>query len=161
MLHSIDNYLIDRIFQPISDFFSRWISCYGIAAFILTGAVVMRIVLEVVVDGAFAKVFEAIIATAIYLECGRAYILDSKPPSDILPAYRITHYAVRVFAIFSFPPFSLFLLFDIFFPDAVQLLIDGSWMSYMVAVFFLSCRKRPPRPQEYRTPAFALGATPT
>jgi hypothetical protein len=32
MLAWLDDFLIDRCFQPVADALARWISCYGIAA---------------------------------------------------------------------------------------------------------------------------------
>jgi hypothetical protein len=39
VIRAIDDFLIDRVFQRISDALARWVSCYGIAAFLLTGAI--------------------------------------------------------------------------------------------------------------------------
>jgi hypothetical protein len=34
VIRAIDDFLIDRVVQRISDALARWVSCYGIAAFL-------------------------------------------------------------------------------------------------------------------------------
>jgi hypothetical protein len=149
MFRKIDDWIIDQVFQKISDALVRWMSCYAIAAFLLTGTILLRITAHMF-DGYWALLFfDAIWLPFRLLD---AHTMDREPVRDVLPIERIAWMPGRFFwlslAVLGFPVF--FLQRD----HAVLALESGDWLLVM-ALFFMACRRRPPAQQKSRAPWFA------
>ncbi len=85
MIRAIDDFLIDRVFQRISDALARWVSCYGIAAFLLTGAILLVFVAAVMPHDVLA----AVLGILWVFRLIRLHRMDAVAPSDALPEERI------------------------------------------------------------------------
>lgn len=153
MFRAIDDFLIDRVFQPISDRLERWISCYGIAEFLMTGYIVEATVFRV-----FAEP-KLVWHVPVFMFIGwgffrRARKLDRSGPLDVIPAGRITELWVRMAWIASclFLAVPLLLVGVGFFGG-----IDTATIFFAPAAseYFLACRRRPLKPKRSRAPANA------
>jgi hypothetical protein len=152
MFRCIDDFLIDRTFQPASDALARWVSCYGIAEFLWTGAMLARLVMLVhETDRDWIATLIVIPLMLVFLlECRRE---DIKPPSAILPVFRVKHFRMRCAWIILVPIEAFLLAAGENWSDRLQSL---SWFAVYAACWFMACRRNPPKPA--RAPAMATGA---
>lgn len=147
MIQRMDDFLIDRVFQPISDALARWISCYGIAAFLLTGACLFQ-------GGAFVyrrEWFWLLIASAWFpLVIHKAHEMDKALPSNVMVADRLTGRWVRLLLLIGQ---CLFLPRDIMSSDApVHQVESATWWGVIAAYYFMACYKRPAKPKRAKVP---------
>jgi hypothetical protein len=85
VIRAIDDFLIDRVFQRISDALARWVSCYGIAAFLLAGAILSEFAAAVMPHDVLA----ALLGIVWVFRLIRVHRMDAAAYSDVLPAERI------------------------------------------------------------------------
>jgi hypothetical protein len=85
VIRAIDDFLIDRVFQRISDALARWVSCYGIAAFWLAGAILSEFAAAVMPHDVLA----ALLGIVWVFRLIRVHRMDAAAYSDVLPAERI------------------------------------------------------------------------
>lgn len=148
-MSALDDLLIERVFQRIADALARWISCYGIAAFLLTGFLLGRMVQHFMRQ----EWFYLALALVVWLPpLVTAYRLDLKPASSALPDARLRFQALRRLSL-------VFLPLDAF-SIVVTPLTDlyGIWLLTTPALYFLACRRNPPKPRRVTVPIGAAGA---
>lgn len=147
----LDSFLIDKAFQPIADRLARWISCYGIAAFLLTG-----VTLGNAVAFAWTMRWEELLVTAWFAyRCRDAYVLDRAPPSNALPVERIKRsgWMGRPGLVLCV---AFFTTIHIVAPAPGWSRIDiwayRLWWIYIAAAYFMACRRDPPKPKAAKIP---------
>lgn len=149
MIERCDSFLIDRGFQPISDRLAGWASCYAIAAFLLTGATFVEVAALLQLT---LWIGLAINGPWFAFNAWRAYQMESAPISTVLPRERIT-------GSFARPIYMAFQLAS--WPATVVLTIEGEWQSivadagwwlFILGLYFLACRRNPPKPRAVRLP---------
>jgi hypothetical protein len=152
MFERLDSFLVDRIFQPLADALARWTSCYGIAAFLLTGVIFGQVAGYI-----WMEKWAYAISMPIWslMKCIQAYELERRPPSDVLPIERIQGQIwagrpglllIEIFAqpmILLIPP-----------PDGKVMWIyeQESWWVVIIACYFMACRRNPPKPRRAKIP---------
>lgn len=141
MIQKIDDYLIDLVFQPISDRLARWVSCYEIAQFLLVGSslifVSVTIYYEAFLGGALT------VPWAIFLYW-RASKLQNTPINNVLPIERAEFCMFRVCLIISEPVWLI-----LFYTSTSYYLLvrELGWIIIIVALYFMACRRNPPKPK--------------
>ena len=143
-MERVDSFIIDRLFQPVSDSVARYVSCYGIAAFLLTGAVPLHFMAEFA-KGYWVAMFVSL--TWLPVLVYRAYKLEQAPPSNLLPLERV-HYVLLRVGLLTFQ--ALFVPFDYWMIQTGGIwvaLMDFGWWIIVVALYFMACRRKPPKPK--------------
>lgn len=153
-MRKIDDFLIDRAFQPAADWLEPRISCYGIAAFLATGSTVAYI--ASFTDGATWVVM--LLAAMNLPNIIRFHRLDEKAITDVAPAIRVVNAFWRLVAV-SFVAFDVTCWVTRTWPLNVYL-SDSGWMLYTAASYFSACRRHPPRRERKtaRVPASLVSA---
>lgn len=144
----IDDFLIDRIFQPVADALARWASCYAIAAFLLTGFALTEIVTNVVLDQWIFLVLFAIWVPFLLIEC---HTLQRKGLCDTMPYNRIRFRRTRPI---------LLLMSAISMPMTIMSWNNNHWRwlwfhdqwLLVVGLYFMACYMIPPRRQRQTAP---------
>ncbi len=134
----LDDFLIDRVFQPICDRLARWIDCYGIAEFVATGAVAVILLytgLTLVYGYPWIATFGMVLA-GIYAIRIRIIRTMSKPQPGLMPKERLTGLTIRTLDL----AFCIFLMLPPAWPAP-------AWWLYTASMYFTACRKLPPRHQ--------------
>ena len=139
MLRRLDDFLIDRVFQKIADAAARWVSCYGIAAFLLTGAGLMKVADYSVNRDWFGLAFLSLWAPGIAY---RAYQLDAKASASVLPPDRVGAMGWRLWSVATNPLDLLCLLTAQTWWDYPRF---GAWFLVTPALYFMACRRNPPK----------------
>ena len=138
-MRTFDYFLIDRVFQPLADCVARWISCYGIAAFLLTGFGLVNAAYWVIREDVFGIVLMALWFPRLVW---RAYQLDANPPRGVLPPERVTGFLSRCANLVFIAPGSILLMCDA--RDALAFLSDFAWLVLVPAECLMACRANPP-----------------
>lgn len=144
MLRNMDDFLIDRVFQPVSDRAARYVSCYGIAAFLLTGMLLILGGLKL-----YDRDWIGLLITSGWLpyDVCRAYRLDAAPSSDVLPICRIKDFWLRIlFLVVLIALLPTFVL-NWWTGDYIKLGHEIGWSIVVPAYYFMACRKNPPTPR--------------
>lgn len=149
-MRRLDDFIIDRVFQPIADRLARYWSCYAIAAFILTGFDLEHAAFYIYKED---YVWIAVAAMWLAPMTYRAYQLESQPVRNVLPLERIQFLALRLLNA-AFTPFVLLAVFLL--PVGIRTIDDIGWAAMVVALYLMACRKNPPRQQRAKAPAFAV-----
>lgn len=138
-MRAIDGFLIDRVFQPLADRLARWVSCYGIAAFLLTGFMLYHVAFYV-----YREEMVGLCLTALWLPglTWRAYDLDRNPPLGVLPAERITRYASRCGNLLLILPITVLELCAS--SSLFETINQVGWLILIPAECFMACRANPP-----------------
>jgi hypothetical protein len=147
MMRRVDNFLIDRAFQPLADTMARWVSCYGIAAFMLTGVFLAKASDYVVNRDYFPLVLMLIYLPFVTL---RAYQLDAEPERSVLPPERATMFWFRMFSLLTNPLDVLAVAMAVNWWDRIRF---GAWLLLTPALYFMACRRNPPKPRRAVVPA--------
>lgn len=147
-MRQVDDFLIDRIFQPIADSLARWASCYAIAAFLLTGFTLAETVICVVFDQWITLVLSALWVPFLLMEC---YTLQRKSLCDVTPDNRIKLRTFRPLVLLlsvAGVPMAIFLeVNDLWY----WLWIHDQWL-LVIGVYFMACHMIPPRRQRQTAP---------
>lgn len=148
MIH-VDDFLVDRIFQPIADALARWASCYAIAAFFLTGFALVDTVTNVVLGHWMILLLFVTWMPFLLIEC---HTLQRKGLCDTMPYNRIRFRILRPF---------WFLLSAVSVPMAITAGTGESWFGALwihdqwlliVGMYFMACHMIPPRRQRQTVP---------
>ncbi len=153
-MRRLDDFLIDRVFQPIADALARWTSCYGIAAFFLTGAI-LAMITSIALEPSMRSVGAVLLSVVWVIRLIEAHLMDRRGYSDVLPEERILHVYWR-------PVYVAFVVFDLIreafgWDDFRNLILNQGWLLNTLAVYFMACRKQPPKQRRARVPAGAVG----
>jgi len=155
-MRRLDDFLIERVFQKIADALCRWRSCYGIAAFLLTGGSAVLVGV-----GAFTLIrFENWLLLAFlplmgfwsYHKTKSAYDLDAAwhQGKEALPVDRIRDAVLRVvwLVIMVFHGTQVLLLLET--QTALSLAYYAGWCLFTFGLYFLACTPKRPRQQIQR-----------
>jgi hypothetical protein len=154
MLHKMDDYLIDRVFQPTADALWRVASCYGLAAFFYTGFMFIFASCRVINQSYFSLLFFML---WMPLRAFRAYREDQKPARNVVPIYRVSEFYLRVLDI----PLVVASVACAVIPDSSGVIFrigEISWVLLFLGDYFMACRKRPPA--QSRSEVSVWGARP-
>lgn len=138
----VDSFLIDRVFQPVVDALASLVSCYALAAFILTGAGLCFLAFDV-----HGQQWLGLAMTAIWFPPPllRAYRLCQERPRAVLPDERVSGFAPRMWflgLLVAFEP--SFILIVLTKRDVWFLLNDAAWWMLVVGLYLMACRRPPP-----------------
>lgn len=141
MFHKIDDWLIDRVFQRISDGLARFASCYAIAAFLLTGAALGHWGLYIV-----RQEWVGLLLSSMWLpfRVADAYRLEREPQRDVLPVERVRYFFQRIIFLMLQIAISPLVLLDATEGNYWMLASDTFWWVIVVGFYFMACRRRPP-----------------
>ncbi len=153
-MRRLDDFLIDRVFQPVADALARWISCYGLAAFLLTGAV-LAMITAIALSPDVRSVGVVLLSVVWVVRLIEAHQLDQRASSDVLPAERIRDVYWR-------PAYLAVVVYDLMveifsLSDLRDLMFNQGWLLNTLAVYFMACRKQPPKQRRAHVPAGAVG----
>lgn len=148
LIAKVDDFLIDRVFQRIADNLDRWVSCYGIAAFLMTGFALEQIAYRILRQ---SNLIEWLWYLWIPFVVADAYKRErSAKVSDILPPRRWFDRFMRctlVFLTWILGAFSAIPLPTDKLIDRINLV---AWAFYTVSLYFMACCRKPPRRQAVR-----------
>jgi len=139
---TIDDFIIDRIFQPISDTLASLVSCYAIGAFLMTGGLMFSFAWDVQAQH-WVNLFFDVTFGPLYLYW--AHRMQNEPIRNVMPTNRIALLPVRIFLV-------VLCLFGSI-PAIVINLAQGIWIEathnfsgicMTAAFYFLACRRLPP-----------------
>lgn len=156
-MRALDDFLIDRVAQRISDALARWCSCYGIAAFLYTGSLLGFIaggVTQVAQDSNWLSfAFIAVCFPLMGLRIWTANGLDKKTMLGVMPNTRIAEFFSRtVLSVIFLPSNGAGLLMV---EQRGRQIISAAWMIFAIGNYFLACRKNPPKPRRATVPVGA------
>ena len=151
-MRRLDDFLIDRVFQPVADWLSPWVSPYALGAFLLTGGC-----LAIICMSAYLHWWASLTIAMLWMPFAlrRAYRQEHAPPSNLMPLTRLVDMPIRLFLLFL----QLFCLPLVMFADTPIMINQGGWWLVVIADYFFACRKNPPPPRASRVPAFSARAT--
>lgn len=140
----IDSFLIDRVFQPISDRLARIASCYAIAAFLLTGALPLNFII-----GWITEFWPSVILAVLWMPylIYRAYKLESSSISEVQPTDRFEHIHMRMFLLVVQTLGSPWDILFLYAGNYLDFLDTCSWWLIICAMYFMACRRNPPKPK--------------
>lgn len=146
-MHKIDNFLIDEVFQPVSDRLADWISCYGLAAFMLTG-----FALEDLWFNIYKETFLWIAVGALWIIplTLRAYRLDTQAARNVIPVERIQFFLSRMGNLIVIP---CLMLGGVISAHGASKLNSIAWFLVLLAEYFMACIKRPPSRKKAKLPS--------
>lgn len=142
MMWWIDSRAINWIFQPITNAVAPVISCYALAAFLLTGSIPLLIV-----TWWYWGLWWAILFSMPWMPSTlvRAYRLEASPTFIMMVHERISNLPLRVGLLLIFLgacPLHIFLIIYGKFSSTLE--IAGWWMM-IVALYFMACQPMPPK----------------
>lgn len=141
-MRQIDDFLIDRGFQPVADWLSRWVSCHALAAFLMTGGV-LGLMAGFLAMGYWVSI--AMSGLWMPMRVWEAYQRAAAPPSDVLPIERISWIWLRLplltLQTAGVPLHVLSIRLGDYWWSAVM----AGWWLFTVGLYFLACRRNPPR----------------
>jgi hypothetical protein len=149
ILHTIDDWIIDRAFQPISDRLARYMSCYGIAAFLLTGVILSNLAYAVHDYSWVTLVILPVWSLPLLIE---AYHHDAAPVSNVLPIFRIKYFFWRMIQLVLIPNN---ILLAITSSDVWDSQRWAAWTIVTAVLYFMACRRNPPKPRRAKAPITA------
>jgi hypothetical protein len=138
----VDGFLIDRVFQPIVDALAALVSCYALAAFILTGAGLCFLAFDV-----HGQQWLALACTGLWLPIHivRAHRLDQERPRAVLSNERVTGFATRMWFLGVQVAFGPSFILIVLTKRDVWFLLDAAacWM-LVIGLYLMACRRPPP-----------------
>lgn len=147
-MRRVDDWLIDAVFQPVADRLAPAVSCYGIAAFLLTGFGLIQAAIYVLNED---WTFLAVMSTWLPFMTFKAYRLDQEKPRSVLPDTRLTGFISRIMCLVLLTPLSLA---ETIAPMDMRFRAQGLlWLLLVLAEYFIACRKNPPRERRAVQPA--------
>jgi len=162
-MHRLDDFLIDRVFQKIADALCRWWSCYGLAAFLLTGGGGVLVGLSafaLIRAECWLLVFPLpLLGFWVYYKTKSAYDLDAawQRGKEALPADRIRDVVLRVVWVAFTVLHSTMVLLSLERQTARSLALYTAWCLFAFGLYFLACVPKRPRRQTQRE--FAWGSS--
>lgn len=152
-IRSLDNFLIDRLFQPCADRLAVIASCHAIAAFLITGAALLHLATFCWLSLSGQPIY-LLVALA---ETGwmsdkllLAYRLGRQQSQAVIfPKERLHGCPFRIMVVLitmATQSMLQFFPFEIF--DAG---VEGGWWLSLGGLYFLACRRTPPK-QPVRKP---------
>lgn len=150
-MRRIDAFLIDRVFQQVADVFERWVSCYGLAGFLATGAII-----GIAIAGFgnwlrsdhFTLACDGILAFGAVRNWRKADQAAKSAPRNVMPVFRIEMFRERMWALFWAPFGCVLLVAGSFWGRGFA----GYLLLHVAAIYFLACRRRPPARQRQEAP---------
>jgi hypothetical protein len=141
----LDSFIIDRMFQPVVDALANIVSCYAMAAFILTGASLF------IAAASWREGHYAILAvTGLWLPVHvlRAYRLDAEKLRSVMSTERVSYALLRVCLLASqivFEPVTV----SVFLSRKSAWIVaeDFAWWGVIVGLYLMACRRPPPNQQ--------------
>lgn len=160
-MRPLDEFLLDKVFQPVADRYADRMTCFDFAKNCATGAAVAiaaRAVLgyfDGVLSG-FTVAFGFFAIMAAFWLRKLAADADRTQKEGLLNPMRITLLPARVFTVIvGIPMAILFMIVDGTLPDAFFLMEMSLWTA---TYYFISCQKNPPAPVHAPREAFVGGA---
>lgn len=142
-MHWIDDFLIDRVFQPVANRLAGWMSCYGISAFLLTGYLIIMTLLLLYIRNWFALLFHCSWIRIVW----RAHALDKDPPANAIPE-------VRIDIGYQFCRMVVTMAIAVSIPVSTgrTMLFGAGWYTFVpiivmlpfTGLYFMACRANPP-----------------
>lgn len=146
-MKTVDDFLIDRLFQPVVDAMVAVASCYAIAAFVLTGGGFLLLVVDVhqaIYASAWWWCTVGIVSLYLPTIIVRAYRLEQDRPRDAMPIDRVSMMWFRVGVLYCQ---TIFLPMDVMYWAKLpwNALADLGWWLVIVGAYFMACRRAPPK----------------
>lgn len=149
-MRRIDDFMIDRVFQPIADRLEVWTNCYALAAFLATGSIVCYLVVF------FLPPFDPVLRCVLVLLCLCAFSnlrhchdLERRLATNTVPPDRVTYWHWRLLALALVAENTMFA----FMPSTTGAKIYSvSWCAWTCSLYFCACQRRPPRREVSRSP---------
>ncbi len=137
-LQSFDQFLIDKAFQPISDRVANVASCHQIASFLFTGYYVGQIFVIL-----YYQQYDIALVLIVYTPFIKlSYQLSDAKPKAVLPAITSVLFVLRLWLL----PTLYMDAIQIFRAKTVLELVDPISHSLLIfALYFMACRRSPPR----------------
>lgn len=150
MLHALDDFLIDKVHQRVSDALSRYVSCYGIAGFLYVGGF-----LGIVVGAGMSRAWFAVASAGmIWFPYQCSMDLDKAAPNSAMPAQRLVGFVWRIVALIACPPMVFGLGSS---SQSVWGMVWGAAFAPLLsAEYFMACRKNPPKQKRAKVPFGAM-----
>ncbi len=137
MLRAFDDFLIDRVFQPITDYFSERASCYAIAAFLFTGFLFIDAVCSFLLkDYVVLLIMSVWVPARIY----RAQQMNSQSRRNVMSVDRISGFYSRLIDIFFVGLAPIWLIGNHSF---ILNMRDMAWVLMLSGDFLMACYNRP------------------
>lgn len=145
----VDSFLIDRVFQPVVDALAALVSCYALAAFILTGAGLCFLAFDV-----HGQQWLGLALTAIWFPPPllRAYRLCQERPRAVLPDERVSGFAPRMWFLGLQVTFGPLLIIPMLRDKdgGWFLLNEAAWLMLLIGLYLMACRRPPPSERPVR-----------
>ena len=135
----MDDWLIDKIFQPMSDRLARIASCYSIAAFLLTGFGLEQAIIMFFIPYSWLLLISLAWFPKLLI---RAHRLEASSISDAIPAERINNKPGRTLDILLLTPF---IVLGLVLSSWTSRLTSIAWLAMIAAEYFMACRRLPPK----------------
>lgn len=145
MLRSIDDFLIERVHQPIADLFARHVSCYGIASFLFMGAL-LGMTMGSVMRGAYVS---AVMNAWLVFPVLRCESLDKSALIGVMPANRVTEFFWRIIWWAVIPATFVGAIFT---PGVWNRVWAIGELLILPGFYFMACRKNPPKQKRAKAP---------
>lgn len=156
VVSAVDDFMIDRVFQPVADWLGRWVTPCEAAEFLLIGNVLARIV-----TATFSETISWwFVAIVLPIDVGLIFVARYYNRTDrlgMMPRARLTMDWWRLGSL----PFAVLSIITIAPHFAVPLVSetarDIANIALCCAVFLMSCRRNPPPPKRETATDLALG----
>lgn len=152
MFRKIDDWLIDNVFQRISDRLSFICSCYALAVYSLLAA-------GLLVGGSFVVARDwwgiGLCGPLLFLETLRARELDQQSHRDALPIERIAKLFTRTFLLATAISVTPAFVDNVLIGRWLKVVLFPGFCAIVLAYYFMACRPRPPR--QKRSTAWSPG----
>jgi len=152
-MRRIDDFMVDRVFQPIADRLEVWKNCYGLAAFLATGSIACYLV------AFFYPPFNKISVRCVLVilcVCSLSSVrnchnLERRLATNVVSPDRIAYLPWRMVALVINVQNTMF---------AVSGTVGGkiyfvAWLAYTCSIYFCACQRRPPRREVSRSPVLS------
>lgn len=137
-MSAIDNWVVTKYAQPVADYIERWMNCYALAAFLLTGSILGFAVYGIHEEKWFSLFIWSILVPR---EAYFAYRMAESEPSTVRPTHVLRMTAARGFTIILLPVD----FYVLFFPsNPWWRLEEASWLAMVFAFFMMAAHRRPP-----------------
>lgn len=139
-MRRIDDWLIDSVFQPFADRLPAWMSCYGVAAFLLTGLGLEQIAYCMLRQNWIGLL---LLSTWMPYTVTHVYRLDRLPARNVAPVDRIARFVLRAaYLLWLLPCIPIAVCFA---SDSVDQLSLATWLVIGPIEYLIACRKNPPK----------------
>jgi hypothetical protein len=141
-MRQIDNFIIDRMFQPVVDALANIMSCYAMAAFLLTGGS-----LFIAAAGWHNERYVYLAITGLWLPLHvlRAYRLDAEKPRSVMSTERVIYALLRVCLLAGLIVFEPATVSEFLSRKSAWIAIeDFAWWMVVVGLYLMACRRPPP-----------------